>query len=209
MISKSDRVLGITAYQAVLTAKLEKGQWLTVIGCGGLGQPAIRYATAMGIKVIAIDVDDQTLQTAKDSGALHTFNSRSNKDFVATIMELTNGGCHATTVFAAVKAGYDTAPQVLRIGGKLVPVGIAKDDIQLSTFDITMKKFYITAANNAAKPAELKACAKFTAQNNISSPSRFFKLDQINEMIEIMQKEKMGGQRLVVRFDEPQVQSRL
>jgi D-arabinose 1-dehydrogenase-like Zn-dependent alcohol dehydrogenase len=185
------------------------GQWLAVIGCGGLGQLAIRYATAMGYKVIAIDVDDETLQTAKASGAVHAFNSLTSKDFVEKLMEITNGGCHATTVFAAVKAGYDTAPQVLRIGGKLVPVGIAKDDIQLSTFDITMKKFYITAANNAAKPAELKACAEFTAKNNISSPSRFFKLDQINEMIDIMQKEKMGGQRLVVRFDEPEAQPRL
>ena len=200
---------GITAYQAVLTAKLNSGEWLAVIGCGGLGQLAICYATAMGYKVIAIDIDDETLRTAKQSGAAHTFNSRTGKDFVEKIIELTGGGCHACTVFAAVKAGYDTAPQVLRVGGNLVPVGIAKDDIQISTFDLSMKKFYINAANNAAQPSELKACAEFTAKHQISSPSRYFKLEQINEMIETMQKEKMGGYRLVVRFDDTQEQARL
>jgi D-arabinose 1-dehydrogenase-like Zn-dependent alcohol dehydrogenase len=100
-----------------------------------------------------------------------------------------------------VKAGYDTSTKVLRIGGNLVPVGIAKEDIQISAFDITMKKFYINAANNHAQPADLAACAEFTAKHNISSPSRYFKLDQINEMIDTMQQEKMGGYRLVVKFD--------
>lgn len=200
---------GITSYQAVETAALRPGEWLAVIGCGGLGQLGIRYAVAMGYKVIAIDIDDNTLDTAKESGALHTFNSRTSKNFTEKLLELTDGGCHATTVFAAVKAGYDTAPGVLRVGGKLVAVGIAKADINLSTFDITMRKYYLIAANNSATPKELQACAEFTAKHNISSPSKYFKLEQINEMIEAMQQEKMAGQRLVVKFDEAPAQARL
>jgi propanol-preferring alcohol dehydrogenase len=193
---------GITAYQAVLTTKLKAGEWLAVIGCGGLGQLAIRYATAMGYKVIAIDISDSTLRTAHDSGTLHTFKSRTDPDFITQIHTLTSGGCHACTVFAAVKAGYNTSTKILRVGGNLVPVGIAKEDITISTFDLTMKKFYINAANNAAQPSELKACAEFTAAHGISSPSRYYRLEQIGEMIELMQKEKMDGYRLVVRFDQ-------
>lgn len=200
---------GITSYQAVRTAALQPSEWLAVIGCGGLGQLGIRYAVAMGYKVIAIDIDEKTLQTATESGALHTFNSRSDKTLVDKILDITGGGCHATTVFAAVKAGYDTAPAILRVGGKLVAVGIAKADIQLSTFDLTMRKYYLIAANNSATPKELKDCAEFTAKHKISSPSVYFKLEQIGEMIETMQKEKMGGQRMVVKFDQEPAQARL
>ena len=192
---------GLTAYQAVLTTGIKPDQWLAVICCGGLGQLAIRYATAMGYKVIGIDIDDETLKTAKDSGAVHTFNSRENKNLVEEIKGLTSGGCHACAVFAAVKAGYDTAPKLLRIGGNLVPVGIAKQAMEVKTFDIAMKVYRINGANNAADNAGLKACADFTAKHKISSPSRFFKLDQIGEMCELMLKEKMGGYRLVVKFD--------
>ena len=200
---------GITSYQGVKAAALQPGEWLAVIGCGGLGQLGIRYGVAMGYKVVAIDIDEATLQTARDSGALHTYNSRTDQNFVEKLLQDTDGGCHATTVFAAVKAGYDTAPQVLRVGGKLVAVGIAKADIQLSTFDITMRKYYLIAANNSAQPKELKECAEFTAKHKISSPSKYYKLEQMPEMIETMQKEKMGGCRLVVKFDESPAQARL
>lgn len=73
--------------------------------------------------------------------------------------------------------------------------------MEVKTFDIAMKVYRINGANNAADNAGLKACADFTAKHKISSPSRFFKLDQIGEMCELMLKEKMGGYRLVVKFD--------
>ncbi|KAI9811860.1 MAG: putative secondary metabolism biosynthetic enzyme [Pycnora praestabilis] len=197
---------GITAYQGVLAARIKPGQSLAVIGCGGLGQlasiKAIRYAKAKGYKVIAIDIDEATLQMARESGANYTFNSRSNKLYIDEILKVTSGGCEAAAVFAAAKAGYDTAPKVLRVGGHLVCVGIPPVDITLSAFDITMKKYHVFAANNHALPRELRECAEFTSANGISSPSKFFKLEQINEMIQTMAKEKMGGSRLVVRFED-------
>lgn len=115
---------GITAYQAVNKANLKKGETLAVIACGGLGQLAIKYAKAMGLRVIAIDIDDDTLQTAKNSGADVTYNSRTQKNYIDKLMEVTNGGCDAVAVFAAAKQAYDAAPATLRVGGLLVFVGI-------------------------------------------------------------------------------------
>jgi D-arabinose 1-dehydrogenase-like Zn-dependent alcohol dehydrogenase len=166
----------------------------------GLGQLGIQYAKAMGAKVIGIDIDDDTLATAKASGATETFNSRSNKDFIAKISALTNGGCSDVVVYTAVKAGYDVAPKLVRIGGNFVVVGVTSDDIHLSTLDLTMSRYRLVTANNAATPPLLRECAEFTAEHGISSPSKFFKLDQIGEMIEIMNKEKMAGARLAVKF---------
>lgn len=159
--------------------------------------------------MITIDVDDRTLQTAKDSRADHVFNSRTCKDYIEQIHSITNGGCDAVAIFAAVKAGYDSAPAVLRIGDNLVCVGIPPQDITFSAMDITMMRYYIFAANNAVSPKQLKECAEFTAKHGINSPSQFFKLDQINEMIGIMSKEKMRGSRLVVKFDEGNASSKI
>lgn len=192
---------GITAYSGVVKSKIQKSQWLGIIGCGGLGQIGIQYAKAMGYKVIGIDVNDTTLQTAKESGADYIFNSRSSPNFAKEIKELTSGGCHACTVFTAVSAGYDTATKLLRIGGVLVPVGIA-GDITINSTDLVMHRLYINAASNATKTSDLTECAEFTAKHQINSPSKFFKFEQINEMIDIMLAEKTGGYRLVVTFDD-------
>lgn len=162
----------------------------------------IRYAKAMGFKVAAIDIDDATLATAKESGADHIYNSRSDKSWAEKVKEVTGGGAAAVTVFTAVKAGYDVAPSTLKIGGKLVVVGVVGEPIQLSTFDIALAKYSVVGANNAAEPALLKECAEFTAENGIVSPTKFYKLEQINEMIDIMNKENMGGTRMAVKFIE-------
>lgn len=201
---------GITAYQAVLAARLTPDNWLAIVGCGGLGQLAIRYAKAMNHRVIAIDVDDAALRTAKDSsGADHVFNSRTQKDYVRRILKLTGGGCDAAGVFASVKAAYDSATQLIRVGGNLVCVGIPNRSIAFNPFELTMMKYHVLAANNAANPERLKECVEFTARHGIYCPSRFFRLDQINEMMEMMRKEETGGFRLVVKFDEGRAASKM
>ncbi|KAK5141839.1 hypothetical protein LTR04_002444 [Oleoguttula sp. CCFEE 6159] len=187
---------GITAYHAVLKAGLSEGDTLAVIGCGGLGQLAIKYAKAKRLKVVAVDVDDNTLATATASGADHAFNSRKQKDYIDQIHHITAGGC-------------DGAPATLRVGGHLVVVGIPKDDIQVSAFDLSMCKYHISAANNAANPRQLADCADFTAAHKISSPSKFYKLEQINDMIGVMQRQEMAGTRMVVKFEESAASSRL
>lgn len=191
---------GITAYNAVRKPELAEGQWLAVVGCGGLGQMAVRYAKASGLKVIAIDIDDQSLSKAKQAGVEHTFNSRSNPDFVEELKRVTSGGADAVAVFTAVKAGYDIAPKVLRLGGKLVCVGCPPQDIHLNALQIALGMYSVVGASNHATPQGLRECAEFTVKHGIESPIQVFKIDQIEEMIDIMHTGRMGGDRLVVQY---------
>lgn len=43
---------GITAFHSVDSCELKAGDWLAIIGCGGLGQYAIQYAKAVGARLI-------------------------------------------------------------------------------------------------------------------------------------------------------------
>ncbi|KAK5099098.1 hypothetical protein LTR70_001248 [Exophiala xenobiotica] len=191
---------GITAYNAVRTPGLKEGQWLAVIGCGGLGQMAVRYAKASGLKVVAVDIDDETLAKAKQAGVEHTFNSRSDPNFIEELRKVTSGGADAVAVFTAVKAGYDVAPKTLKLGGKLVCVGCPPNEISVNALHIALGMYSVLGASNHAKPAGLRECADFTVQHGIECPIQFFGIDQIGEMIDLMQSGKMGGTRLVVRF---------
>lgn len=154
----------------------------------------------MGLRVIAVDVDDDVLNVAKQAGVLHAFNSRTNPGFVSEIRDITGKGADAAIVFTAVKAGYDIAPKVLRTGGKLIVVGCPPTDIALNALDISLGKYSVHGASNHATPKMLRDCAEFTNLHGIECPQRVFDIDEIGNMIDIMQTGRMGGTRLVVNF---------
>ena len=150
--------------------------------------------------MIAIDIDDDTLENAKKAGVEHAFNSRSNPNIIEEIKKVTSGGADAVAVFTAVKAGYDIAPKTLKLGGKLVCVGCPPTSITLNALDIALGNYTVLGASNHATPAQLSKCAEFTVQHGIECPMQFFKIDEIEDMVRIMQSGKMGGTRLVVQF---------
>lgn len=53
------------AFNGVDGCQLKAGEWIAIIGCGGLGQMAVQYAKAMGLKVVGLDVNDAPLAAAK------------------------------------------------------------------------------------------------------------------------------------------------
>ena len=84
---------GITAGigAAINTGQVSRGESVAVIGCGGVGTAAIAGAALAGATtIIAVDIDDDKLDTARSLGATHTINSK-NTDPVEGIRELTDG----------------------------------------------------------------------------------------------------------------------
>ena len=140
------------------------------------------------------------MANAKQAGVEYAFNSKSDPNFIEEIKKVTSGGADAVAVFTAVTAGYDVAPKTLKLGGKLVCVGCPPNNISLSALDIALGMYTVLGASNHAPPSQLRECAEFTVRHGIECPMQFFKIDQIEEMIALMQSGKMGGTRLVVQF---------
>lgn len=159
----------------------------------------IQYAKALGYKVIGIDIVDAQLKEAKDSGADYTFNSMTDKDYLKRIKDITDGGCHAAVNFTASKPAYDSTPVLLRAGGIMMIVGIPQKALTINALEVALGKYRIAGANNSI-PQKMGPCIEFSAKHHIKPHVTFYKLDQINEMIEAMHTGKATG-RLAVRFD--------
>lgn len=56
---------GVTVYKGLKVTHTRPGQWVAISGIGGLGHVAVQYARAMGMRVVAIDVDDAKLELAE------------------------------------------------------------------------------------------------------------------------------------------------
>jgi 6-hydroxycyclohex-1-ene-1-carbonyl-CoA dehydrogenase len=65
-----------TPYQAVRRAGVTPGSLAIVVGAGGVGGYCVQIASAFGAKVVAIDVDEEKLETISHHGAALTLDAR-------------------------------------------------------------------------------------------------------------------------------------
>ncbi|MDR3081834.1 MAG: S-(hydroxymethyl)mycothiol dehydrogenase [Streptomyces sp.] len=117
---------------AINTGNVGRGDSVAVIGCGGVGDAAIAGAHLAGAaKVIAVDIDDRKLRTAREMGATHTVNSK-EADAVEAIRELT-GGFGADVVIEAVgrPETYKQAFYARDLAGTVVLVGVPTPEMKL------------------------------------------------------------------------------
>ncbi|MFF8785654.1 S-(hydroxymethyl)mycothiol dehydrogenase [Streptomyces sp. NPDC015125] len=117
---------------AINTGGVGRGDSVAVIGCGGVGDAAVVGARLAGaVTIIAVDLDDRKLETARTMGATHTVNSRT-ADPVEAIRELT-GGFGADVVIDAVgrPETYRQAFYARDLAGTVVLVGVPTPDMTL------------------------------------------------------------------------------
>ncbi|MGK4579427.1 S-(hydroxymethyl)mycothiol dehydrogenase [Kitasatospora sp. HPMI-4] len=117
---------------AINTGNVQRGDTVAVIGCGGVGNAAVVGARLAGAaRIIAVDVDDRKLDTARKLGATHTVNGRS-EDTIAAIQALT-GGFGADVVIDAVGTPetYRQAFYARDLAGTVVLVGVPTPEMKL------------------------------------------------------------------------------
>ncbi|MEU3741639.1 MULTISPECIES: S-(hydroxymethyl)mycothiol dehydrogenase [unclassified Streptomyces] len=117
---------------AINTGNVGRGDSVAVIGCGGVGNAAVVGARLAGAaKIIAVDIDDKKLATAKSLGATHTVNSRS-ADPIEAVRELTDGN-GADVVIEAVgrPETYEQAFYARDLAGTVVLVGVPTPEMRI------------------------------------------------------------------------------
>ncbi|MFJ9743055.1 S-(hydroxymethyl)mycothiol dehydrogenase [Streptomyces sp. NPDC101166] len=117
---------------AINTGNVGRGDTVAVIGCGGVGAAAVVGSELAGAaKIIAVDIDDLKLETARKLGATHSVNSRET-DPIEAIRELT-GGFGADVVIEAVgrPETYKQAFYARDLAGTVVLVGVPTPEMKL------------------------------------------------------------------------------
>ena len=115
----------ITSFRAIAhQGKVSGGQFVAIHGCGGVGLSAIMIANALGAKVIAIDINDETLALAKELGAVEIINANKSADVIAEVKSLSNGGVHVSVDALGNPTTCFNSVANLRKRGKHIQVGL-------------------------------------------------------------------------------------
>ena len=114
-----------TAFRGVVAqGGVTAEQWVAVHGCGGVGLSAVMIASALGAKVVGIDIDDRKLGLAKQIGAITTVNAHEVTDVVAAICEVTHGGAHLSLDALGGPETCFNSVACLRKRGRHVQIGL-------------------------------------------------------------------------------------
>lgn len=123
----------ITGTGAVLNAaQVTPGSTVVIIGAGGVGLNATSGAVIAGAnRIISIDIDDKTLESARKFGATHVINS-TMVDSVTEVKKLTGGaGVSYVFDFVGLSTTATQGYEMLDRGGVLYQIGMAGSDASL------------------------------------------------------------------------------
>ena len=113
-----------TAYRAVAgRAQVQAGEWVVVVGAGGVGLSAIMIAVARGARVVAVDRSEGALEAARRAGAEHTVLA-DGVDVPAVVQQVTDGGAHVAVDAVGSEQTCADAIGSLRRRGRHVQVGL-------------------------------------------------------------------------------------
>lgn len=115
-----------TPYHAVKKANIEKGEFVSVFGVGPLGTMAVFCAFKRGARVIAVDLNETRLDSARKFGAEFTVNP-TKSDVKDEIMGITGGrGVSAAIQCTPSAKAISQALDSLKLRGVLVQVGVCE-----------------------------------------------------------------------------------
>jgi threonine dehydrogenase-like Zn-dependent dehydrogenase len=183
-----------TAYGALRRIRLSGNDTIAIFGQGPVGLSATQLASAMGARVIALDVSEERLNRAREFGAAETVNPRSN-DPVGAIKDLTHGyGAEFTLDTSSQPEGRISAVRGTRVWGTTCFVG-ERNNVTIDVSpDMLRKQLTIVASWTFSQMGQAE-CAQFIADRGIDVEALFthrWKLEQADEAYKLFDTQTTG-----------------
>jgi alcohol/geraniol dehydrogenase (NADP+) len=146
-----------------------------IIGIGGLGHMAVKFAAAYGCDVTAFTSSESKFAEAKGFGANHVVSSKDS----AGIRKLA-GSFDLLISTVNVKMDWDALIGALGPNGRLHVVGAVLEPIPVSAFALVMQQRSVSGSPTGS-PVEIETMLDFAARHNIAPQTEHYPMRKINE----------------------------
>lgn len=171
---------GITTYSPLRHVGVGKGHKVGVLGLGGLGHMAVKFAASFGAEVTMLSSSPSKEADAKKLGA-HHFALTSD---AATMKNLQN---HFDFILNTVSAQHEYATylDLLKTNGTMIVVGVPPTPSQVPAFNLIMKRRSIIGSLIGGIK-ETQEMLDYCAEHQIVSDVEVIPAQDINEAYERM-----------------------
>src|SRR5436190_14904891 len=173
---------GITTYSPLRYWKIGKGHKVGVLGLGGLGHMAVKFASAFGAKVTVLSGSPSKQRDAKRMGAADFALTR-NAEKMKTLSN------HFDFIIDTVSAGHDLDFYLglLRTNGVMICVGLPSGEEQLSPFNLVLGRRSIAGSLIGGLP-ETQEMLDYCGRRNIAADVEVIPIQQVNQAYDRMVK---------------------
>ncbi|XP_061343231.1 probable mannitol dehydrogenase [Gastrolobium bilobum] len=171
---------GITVYSPMMGHELCKpGQHLGVVGLGGLGHVAVKFAKAFNMKVTVISTSPGKKNEALEKLGADSFLLSTDKQQLQEAKDTMDG------IIDTVSGHHSLPPLVdlLKMGGKLILVGASMTPLELPTLPLLLGRKMI-AGSAAGGVKESQEMIDFAAKHNITADIELVPMDYVNTALE-------------------------
>ncbi len=146
-----------------------------IIGIGGLGHMAVKFAAAYGCEVTAFTSSESKFDEAKGFGAYHVVSSKDS----AAIKKL--GGSFDLLISTVnVKLDWDAMIGTLAPNGRLHVVGAVLEPIPIAAFSLILQQRSVSGSPTGS-PVAIETMLDFASQHNVVPQTEHFPMRKINE----------------------------
>lgn len=173
---------GITTYSPLKRAGIGPGSKVGIIGLGGLGHVAVKWAHAFGAHVAVFSTTPAKAVDARRLGADEAIISTNPEDMAR------HGGSF-DFILDTVSGDHDLNPYLalLAFGGTLCMVGIPARQPEVSPILLATGRRIVTGSMTGGI-AETQEMLEFAAQHGIATDVELIAMDQINDALERLAK---------------------
>ena len=127
--------------------EVKAGEYCLIIGAGPIGLAILEVARQRGARVFITDINEERLAFAGELGA-ETI--KADDKLLATVLNQTNNeGADVVIEAAGTAATVRAAVDLVAPGGRVVIVGLPKENVSLNGFDFTRKEVNILGSRNS------------------------------------------------------------
>jgi propanol-preferring alcohol dehydrogenase len=189
---------GVTTYKGIKETEVRPGQWIAISGIGGLGHLAVQYASAMGLRVVALDVAEDKLALARADGAEVVVNARL-ENAAQRVIDATGGGAHGVLVTAVSRSAFGQALRMVRRRGTVSLVGLPPGTFETPIFDVVLKRITVRGSIVGTRQDLAEAIA-FAAAGKVRAHTQTAALEDMNTVFADLKAGRVTG-RIVLNLD--------
>ena len=175
---------GITVLKPFLAYDISPSARVGVVGIGGLGHMAIKFANAWGCEVTAFTSTAAKADEARSFGAHHVVSSRD-----ANAIGAIAGSLDLLLVTVNVTMDWNAFIATLAPRGRMHVVGAVLEPIPVSAFALLIAQRDVSGSPSGS-PVDIATLLDFTTRHDIRPQVEMFPMNQVNEALKHLEEGK-------------------
>ncbi|MFD4584609.1 MULTISPECIES: alcohol dehydrogenase [unclassified Streptomyces] len=169
---------GVTTYNGLRRSPARPGDLVAVLGIGGLGHLAVKYAVAMGFETVAIARGADKADFSKQLGAHHYVDSTAGTSVADALQSL--GGAKVVLATASNSAAITATVDGLSPRGELVVIGADPEALGINPVQLLMSG-RVVRGHPSGTAQDVQDTMEFSALHGIRPTIETVPLSQADE----------------------------